>query len=240
MRILGIPGSLRADSLNRRLLEAAEGVGSRIGLALENLEPEALRSLPHFDQDRETDPDEAVAELRGRIERADGLLIATPEYNGSVPGLLKNALDWASRPRSGAALANKPAAAIGASPSPFGAVWAQADLRRILAASGARVIELELAVGTAEQAFAGSGELTDIEAVERLGRILTALSDQVIRDRGTHTVSAMRTRTASASPGAPAQRRQRKTSRARLPRSDRSVRSATAAGRCLAPSEAIR
>lgn len=183
MRALAIPGSLRADSLNRRLLEAAEGVGSRLGVELEILEPGVLRSLPHFDQGLEADPGDAVGRLRRRIERADALLIATPEYNGSVPGVLKNALDWASRPRAQAALRDKPAAVIGASPSPFGAVWAQADLRRILASSGARVSERELAVGTAERAFTDDGELADSEQIEQLKRILAELSEQSGSDR---------------------------------------------------------
>jgi chromate reductase len=183
VRTLAIAGSLRADSLNRRLLEAAEGVGSSLGVELEILEPDVLRSLPHFDQELEGDPGGAVAELRRRIARADALLIATPEYNASVPGVLKNALDWASRPRAEAALQNKPAAVIGASPSPFGAVWAQADLRRILASSGARVSEHELAVGQAEQAFTDGGELAGPEQMEQLGRILAELNEQSRSDR---------------------------------------------------------
>ncbi len=153
MKVLAIAGSLRADSHNRRLTEAAAALIAARGVEVEILDPEALRTLPHFDQDLEADSPEAVEALRAKIAEADGLLLATPEYNGSIPSVLKNAVDWASRPREDAALKNKPVVVVGASVMPFGAVWAQAELRKVLGAAGARVVDGELALGTAAEAF---------------------------------------------------------------------------------------
>ena len=153
MRVLGISGSLRSDSLNRRLLRAA-GHHLPPGVELVELDPAILKAVPAYDQD--DDHDEVAAEvtaLRNAIAGADAVLFATPEYNGSVPGQLKNAIDWASRPRGDAALAGKPTAVVGASPGRFGAVWAQGDLRRILGIAGARVVDRELPVANADEAF---------------------------------------------------------------------------------------
>ena len=105
--------------------------------------------------------------LRDAIATADAVLIATPEYNSSLPGQLKNALDWASRPFPDNALRNKPVAVIGASTGMFGAVWAQAEARKVLAATGARVVDVELPVPRAEDAFAGD-RLADAELHESL------------------------------------------------------------------------
>src|SRR5579875_4200863 len=102
---------------------------------------ERLGEIPPYNQDLEDWLPLPVADLRARIAAADGLLFATPEYNGSVSGVLKNAVDWASRPKGEAVLLNKPAAVIGASQGAFGAVWAQADLRKSLGIAGARVVE---------------------------------------------------------------------------------------------------
>jgi chromate reductase len=153
MRVLGISGSLRSDSLNRRLLRAAAH-HLPPGVELVELDPAILKAVPAYDQD--DDHDEVgpeVTVLRQAIADADVVLFATPEYNGSVPGQLKNAIDWASRPRDEAALAGKPVAVVGASPGMFGAVWAQGDLRRILGIAGARVIDRELPVPNAHEAF---------------------------------------------------------------------------------------
>ncbi len=109
------------------------------------------------------------------IADADALLFATPEYNHSVPGALKNAVDWASRPFATAALRNKPAAVIGASTGMFGAVWAQAELRKSLAAAGARVIDRELPIGEADEAFSSDGALAERDQQLALGEILTEL-----------------------------------------------------------------
>ena len=105
----------------------------------------------------------AVQRMRDAIASADVVLIATPEYNGSVPGVLKNAIDWASRPFPDNSLRDRPAAVIGASPSIFGAVWAQAEVRKVLKATGARVLDDELPVAKAAEAFDTAGRLRDPE-----------------------------------------------------------------------------
>jgi chromate reductase, NAD(P)H dehydrogenase (quinone) len=151
VRILGISGSLRRGSHNTNLLRAAADL----------LPPEVeldvfdgLRDLPPYDADRDVEPaDTAVAGLREAIASADGVLIATPEFNGSIPGVLKNALDWASRPFPHSALRGKPVAVMGASTGLFGAVWAQAEVRKVLGIIGADVIEHELPVAQADTAF---------------------------------------------------------------------------------------
>ena len=114
-------------------------------------------------------------ELRAAIASADAVLFATPEYNGSLPGQLKNALDWASRPHATNPFRNTPVAVIGASPGGFGAVWAQADPRRILARMGARVLDPELAVSHAPSRFDERGLLDDEATVEQLGSVVDAL-----------------------------------------------------------------
>ena len=149
MRVLGISGSLRRDSLNSALLRAA---AERLPAGAELVEFERLREIPPYDADLELEgTPEAVAELREAMREADAVLIATPEYNHSIPGVLKNALDWASRPAGQSALSGTPAAAIGASTGMFGAVWAQAETRKVLGALGGRVIETELPVARADK-----------------------------------------------------------------------------------------
>ena len=136
MRILGIAGSLRRGSHNRRLLRAA---GTLLPLGVELVEWDGLAGLPAFDEDLENSPPEVVREFFALIESSDAILIATPEYNASLPGALKNALDWASRPFPENVLRYKASAVIGASTGLFGAVWAQAEVRKVLKASGAHV-----------------------------------------------------------------------------------------------------
>ena len=153
MRILGISGSLRRDSHNRRLLlEAAELFPAGTELELFG----GLKAVPPYDEDddREDEVDPAVSDLRDAIARADAVLIATPEYNSSVPGQLKNAIDWASRPRGAAVLFGKPVAVIGASTGSFGGVWAHAETRKILGLMGARVVDAELSLGKAGERLA--------------------------------------------------------------------------------------
>jgi chromate reductase len=176
MQILGIAGSLRRDSHNRKLLRAA---GDLLPPGAVLREWEGLRELPAFDEDQESAPPAAVAELRDAIEAADAVLVATPEYNASLPGALKNALDWASRPFPDNALRDKPAAVIGASTGLFGAVWAQAETRKVLKHAGAQVVETELAVGLADSAFAEDGGLADPELRSRLADLLAELGREV-------------------------------------------------------------
>jgi chromate reductase len=173
MRVLGISGSLRRDSLNSALLRAA---AERLPAGVELVEFKHLREIPPYDSDVEEDgTPAAVQELREAIREADAVLIATPEYNHSIPGVLKNALDWASRPAGQSALNGKPAAAIGASTGMFGAVWAQAETRKVLGALGGRVIETELPIGRAgEQYVDGHLELEPKQS-EQLDELLAEL-----------------------------------------------------------------
>src|SRR3954452_23986760 len=151
MKILAVSGSLRSGSYNTRLLEAAREL-MPAGVELELYD--GLKAVPPYDEEDDVQPaPPAVARLRDAIGGAHALLFATPEYNSSVPGQLKNALDWASRPLATNVLRNKPVAVVGASAGAFGAVWAQAELRKTLAATGARVIDVEVAVGHAAKRF---------------------------------------------------------------------------------------
>jgi len=175
MLVLGLCGSLRRDSHSRRLLAAA---GRELPSEAEFAEWPGLARLPPYSQDVDVAPlPRAVNEFRGELTRADAVLIATPEYNHSVPGQLKNALDWASRPFPHNALRGKSVAVIGASTGLFGAVWAQAEVRKVLGAIGARVIDEELAVASAYEAFETDGSLRDPELRAGLADIL----EQVLR-----------------------------------------------------------
>jgi len=116
-----------------------------------------------------------VTELKAKVRAADAILFATPEYNYSIPGVLKNAIDWASRPRLETVLRNKPVAVVGASTGVFGAVWAQAELRKVLATAGARVVDADVAVGHAHQRFDASGFLTDDDLREQFDELAQAL-----------------------------------------------------------------
>ena len=176
MRILGIAGSVRRESHTRKLLRAA---GDVLPPGAELVEWEGLASLPIFDQDLESDPPATVSELLAAIDEADALLIATPEYNASLPGGLKNALDWASRPFPDNVLRDKPSVVVGASTGLFGAVWAQAEVRKVLKASGADVVENELPVGMADSAFTHDGSLADPELSARLADLLGDLTREV-------------------------------------------------------------
>jgi chromate reductase len=177
--VLAISGSLRTASYNRRLLRAAATMPSP---AAQLVEFDGLADLPPYNEDHDGDPaPAAVARLRAAIAAADALVIATPEYNGSLPGQLKNALDWASRPYPDNALRDKPAAVIGASTGLFGAVWAQADARRILDLIGARVLDRELPVPNADELFGPDGELLDDHLAGALAELLGDLLAQTER-----------------------------------------------------------
>jgi chromate reductase len=176
MRILGISGSLRRGSHNRMLLRAA---GDALPPGVELVEWEGLGGLPAFDEDLEDALPDAVQDFFEAVEDADALLIATPEYNASLPGALKNAIDWASRPFPDNVLRDKPAAVVGASTGLFGAVWAQAEVRKTLKASGAHVLESELPVGLADGAFTDDGALADPELSVRLSDLVSDLVREV-------------------------------------------------------------
>ena len=173
MWVLGISGSLRRNSLNSALLRAA---AERLPAGAELVEFDRLREIPPYDADDEAiATPEAVHELRAAMREADALLIATPEYNHSIPGVLKNALDWASRPAGQGALNGKPAAATGASTGMFGAVWAQAETRKVLGALGGRVIETELPVARADKLLVDGRLELDPQQSERLEALLAEL-----------------------------------------------------------------
>src|SRR5712691_422896 len=173
MKLLAISGSLRRDSYNTKLLRAAEELLPP-GVELELWD--GLKSIPPYDEEDDVHPAPAtVAALREAVAEADAVLFATPEYNSSIPGQLKNALDWVSRPLATNALRNKPVAVVGASTGAFGAVWSQAELRKVLAAIGARVVEGDVAVGHAPERFDADGHLVDEQLREQLGEVLDAL-----------------------------------------------------------------
>jgi chromate reductase len=173
MHVLGISGSLRRASHNTALLHAAQQTAPG-GIELELYEE--LELLPPYNEDRDgPGAPEAVKRLRRLVAASDALLFATPEYNGSIPGQLKNAVDWLSRPRGQAALLGKTVAVVGASTSAYGGIWAQADLRKSLGIAGARVIEAELAVGHAGEHLYADGHLADAETRGRLAEVLADL-----------------------------------------------------------------
>jgi chromate reductase, NAD(P)H dehydrogenase (quinone) len=173
MKILGISGSLRRGSYNTSLL------GSAAGLLPADVEFElwgGLKEVPPYDEDDDTEEAPAAATaLREAIAGADAVLFATPEYNSSVPGQLKNAIDWVSRPLATNPLRNKPVAVVGASTGAFGAVWSQGELRKVLAATGARVVEGEVAVGHAPTRFDEDGRLVDENLLEQLEEVVAVL-----------------------------------------------------------------
>ena len=147
MRVLGISGSLRRGSHNTKLLRAAGEIVERHGGRFELFD--GLRAIPPYDEDDDVGAGPcAVAKLRRAIADADAVLFATPEYNSSIPGALKNAVDWASRPRGAAAMAGKPAAVLGASGSPNAAKWAREDGVKVLRVAGADVIDATVGVGS--------------------------------------------------------------------------------------------
>jgi len=174
MKILGVSGSLRADSHNTALLRCA---GRHLPEGVELEVWDGLRGVPPYDEDDDVDPaPQAVAAFRAALAGADAVLFSTPEYNSSIPGQLKNALDWASRPHATNVLRNLPVAVVGASTGAFGAVWAQAELRKVLAAAGARVVDGEVILGHAHRKLDGEGVLLDDEARAQLAEVISALA----------------------------------------------------------------
>ena len=176
MRIFAISGSLRAGSYNTALLRAAEE------LAPEDMQfdhYERLADLPAYNQDLDgDDPPEVVTDLRDRIHSSDGVLIATPEYNYSIPGGLKNAIDWASRPSASSSLLYKPVALMGAAPTNFGTVRAQLALRQCFVWIDAKVVvKPEVIVFRAQDRFDADGKLTDETTAAMVRDLMTALRD---------------------------------------------------------------
>jgi len=177
MRVLAISGSLRAGSNNTALLralreEAPEGVDVKLW--------NGLREIPPYDGDLDVVPGPAPVEaFRDLVREADAVFFATPEYNSSVPGALKNALDWGSRPVATNSFRNKPVAVISSSAGAFGGVWAGAELRKVLGAMGARVAEAELAVGHAHEKFDDEGHLADDDVRQGLREALETLLAEV-------------------------------------------------------------
>lgn len=176
MRILAISGSLRRDSHNTTLLRAAAEL---LPPDVEVVIYERLAAIPNFNEDEVPARPAAAQDLWDAVAAADGLLVSTPEYNSSIPGVLKNALDWLSRPLQDSPLRNKPAVVIGASTGMFGAVWAQAETRKVLSAIGARVVDRELPVPSADEQFHESGRLLDTALEAELVISLDALREAV-------------------------------------------------------------
>jgi chromate reductase, NAD(P)H dehydrogenase (quinone) len=175
VKVLAVAGSLRAGSYNTALAREARELAPP-GVEVDVYE--GLGSLPPYDQDLdegETETPAAVRDLRERIERADAILFVTPEYNGSIPGVLKNAIDWASARHRGSSLANKTVAVAGATTGQYGAIWAQQDLRRVLGIAGARVVDGELPFSRADTLFDELGRLRSPIQAERLRDHLSAL-----------------------------------------------------------------
>src|SRR3954465_392497 len=170
MKVLGLSGSLRSDSHNTKLLRAA---GSLLPAEAELLEFGGLKAIPPYDPDDDAGPRPfPVRALYEAVAMADPVLVPTPEYTPPLPGQLKNALDWLSRPLAESPLREKPAAVIGASTGMFGAVWAQAEARKVLGAIGARVLDRELPVPSADDALAGG---LDPDLERELASLLTDL-----------------------------------------------------------------
>lgn len=181
MRVLAISGSLRAGSYNSALLRAAGELlppGGELELW------DGLRDVPIYDADleAETAPD-AVRSLRDAVAAADAVLFATPEYNSSIPGGLKNALDWASRPLAENPFRGKPVTVIGSSTGMFGGVWAQAELRKVLGAMGARLTGKETPIGQVAEKVDADGRLTDNNARAAIRENLLALANEVEVER---------------------------------------------------------
>jgi chromate reductase, NAD(P)H dehydrogenase (quinone) len=179
VEIAAIAGSLRAASWARSLLRAAanrEPVNVRIIIW------NGLGTVPLFNEDAEDPVPRGVAEMRQLIEKSDAVLIATPEYNQAIPGVLKNALDWASRPPGRSVLANKPVAVVGTSPLPTGAASALSDVQEVLSALRADVVEAHLAIGQVHTRINAEGEISDPELAVRVTELVVKLA-QAARTR---------------------------------------------------------
>ncbi len=172
IRILGIAGSLRRESYNRAALRAAAELAPE-GATLEIFD---LDGIPMFNQDEDQNPPDKVVELKRRIREADAVLFVTPEYNYSIPGVLKNAIDWASRPYGDSAWNGKPAAIMGASVGTLGTARAQYHLRQIMVFLNMFPInQPEVMIGSASKRFDQEGNLTDDATKEFIRQLLQNL-----------------------------------------------------------------
>ena len=173
LTLLGIAGSLRQGSYNRAALRAAQALAPE-GMRIEIFD---LNGIPPFNQDEDTHPPEKVAQLKARVRAADAILFATPEYNYSIPGVLKNAIDWASRPYGDSAWEGKPVAVMGASPGMLGTARAQYHLRQVFVFLNMHPLNRpEVLIAQADERFDAQGNLTDENTREHVRKLLVALA----------------------------------------------------------------
>ena len=173
IQILGIAGSLRAASFNRAALRAAQSLAPA-GVAIDAFD---LAGIPLYNQDQEKNPPQKVADLKARIRAADAVLLATPEYNYSIPGVLKNAIDWASRPYGDSAWAGKPVAVMSASVGAFGGMRAQYHLRQCFVFLNMdAVLQPEVAIPAAQDKFDAQGQLTDATSRQLIAKLIENLA----------------------------------------------------------------
>jgi chromate reductase len=172
--ILGIAGSLRQDSYNRAALRAAQDLVPE-GATVEIFD---LQGIPPFNQDEEQHPPGYVADFKTRIRAADAILVVTPEYNYSIPGVLKNAIDWASRPYGDNAWEGKPVAVMGASVGTLGTARAQYHLRQVFVFLNMHALNRpEVMISHAAERFDAQGHLTDTTTQDRIRQLLRHLVD---------------------------------------------------------------
>lgn len=173
LKILGVPGSLRKASYNLAALRAAQQLVPQ-DVELEIFE---IAGIPPFNEDDEKNPPERVIEFKRKIREADAILFATPEYNYSIPGVLKNAIDWASRPYGDSAWAGKPVAVMGASPGMLGTARAQYHLRQsFVFLNMFAVNQPEVLIANASQKFDANGHLTDERTKKLISQLLESLA----------------------------------------------------------------
>lgn len=172
LTILGIAGSLRKGSYNRAALRAAQKLVPE-GMRIDIFE---LQGIPLYDGDQESRPPERVVQLKAAVRAADAVLFATPEYNYSIPGVLKNAIDWGSRPYGDSAWEGKPVAVMGVSPGNLGTARAQYHLRQVFVFLNMFALNRpEVMIGNADERFDEQGNLTDQDTKERTRKLLVAL-----------------------------------------------------------------
>jgi chromate reductase len=178
--ILGIAGSIPGQSFNRTVLRAATQLAPE-GATIDIFE---IDGIPLFNENAEQDPPNKVMELKGRIREADAVLFVTPEYNYSIPGVLKNAIDWASRPYGGSAWTGKPAAVVGATTGALGTALAPYHLRQVMVSLNMFPLnQPEVMIGAANECFDTVGKLTDEETREYVGVVVQDLVDWTRRIR---------------------------------------------------------